>query len=151
MSGSTNVNAHGTRVVVGRIGRSRRGGTRPAGSEAATPSMPPGPPRVVRVLALAISIQQAIDRGEIRDLAAAARKFGLSRARLTQISDLALLSPRIQEAVLAMRTEEGAEPIVERRLHDLLSYDSWTFQEAAWISTVAFRTGALPKTEEEGR
>jgi hypothetical protein len=51
-------------------------------------------------LALAHVIQRAIDRGEIRDQAEAARMFGLTRARLTQIMDLKLLAPDLQEEIL---------------------------------------------------
>jgi hypothetical protein len=40
------------------------------------------------MLALAHQIQGAIDRGELADQAEAARRLGLTRARLTQVIDL---------------------------------------------------------------
>lgn len=138
MSEPTNAIAHGTRVVVGRIGPTRRCGARPAGGEAAASSIPAGPPRAVRLLALAISIQQAIDRGEIRDLADAARRLGLSRARLTQIGDLALLSPRIQEALLMAADGDGVL-VSEQDLRGLLRLESWPLQDAVWPGMVAAR------------
>ena len=47
------------------------------------------------MLALAHKIQQAIDGGVVRDRAEVARRLGLTRARVTQLLDLALLAPDI--------------------------------------------------------
>ncbi|MBK8100634.1 MAG: hypothetical protein IPK26_26390 [Planctomycetes bacterium] len=60
---------------------------------------------IARRIALAHHIEALIERGDLRDYAAAARRLGLSRARLTQICDLALLAPDIQAAVLLGRVE----------------------------------------------
>ena len=84
------------------------------------------------MLALAHGMQRAIDRGEIGDQAQAARRFGITRARVSQIFDLTLLAPAIREAVLGMEAVEGAEPLSERALRDLCRHDSWHQQEAAW-------------------
>ena len=53
------------------------------------------PARVAIMLALAHKIQQAIDGGVVRDRAEVARRLGLTRARVTQLLDLALLAPDI--------------------------------------------------------
>ena len=58
------------------------------------------PARVAVMLALAHKIQEAIDRGVVQDQAEAARRLGVSRARLTQLLDLTLLAPGIQEELL---------------------------------------------------
>lgn len=69
--------------------------------EDAKPAVPE--PRVApirRRIALAHYLDAALERGELGTLADAAAQLRLTRARLTQISDLALLAPDIQEAVL---------------------------------------------------
>ena len=49
-------------------------------------------PRVARLLALAHKIDSMIKDGELRDLAEAARVVGITRARMTQLMNLLLLS-----------------------------------------------------------
>jgi hypothetical protein len=51
-------------------------------------------------MALAIKFQDMVDRGEVRDYADLARLGYVTRARLTQIMNLLLLAPDIQERVL---------------------------------------------------
>jgi hypothetical protein len=51
-------------------------------------------------MALAIKFQDLVDRGEVRDYADIARLGYVTRARLTQIMNLTLLAPDLQEAVL---------------------------------------------------
>jgi hypothetical protein len=76
-----------------------------------------GPRRVARLLAFAHETERRIENGEIADRAAAARMLGVSRARLTQLLDLALLAPDIQEEILFEEVEPGYDPINERDLH----------------------------------
>ena len=68
------------------------------------------------MLALAHKIQQAIDRGAVQDRAEVSRRLGLMRARITQLLDLTLLAPNIQEWILLAEAVDGLEPISERRL-----------------------------------
>ena len=74
------------------------------------------PAKVAQMLAMAHHLQSMIDRGEIRDRAELARRLGISRARVTQILDMTLLAPGIQEEVLFMEAVDGKEPISERQL-----------------------------------
>ena len=53
-------------------------------------------------MALAIKFQDMVDRGEVRDYAEIARLGYVTRARLTQIMNLLLLAPDIQEHLLAL-------------------------------------------------
>jgi hypothetical protein len=76
-----------------------------------TPPAMDGPSRAALMLALAHHLQRAIDAGDIRDQAEAARRLGMSRARLTQLLDLALLPPSIQIEVL-----DGTAATSERSL-----------------------------------
>lgn len=70
--------------------------------------------KVAQRLALAHHLQAAIDRGAVADRAAVARKLGLTRARLTQLLELLLLTADLQDAVLALEAVDGAEPMAER-------------------------------------
>jgi hypothetical protein len=69
-------------------------------------------PRVTRLLVQSHHFRRMLDRGEAADLADLARRFGLSRGRITQIMDLTLLAPDIQEAILFLPPiPRGAEPL----------------------------------------
>jgi hypothetical protein len=57
-------------------------------------------PRITRLMALAVKFQTMIEQGEVRDYADLARLGYVTRARLTQIMNLLLLAPDIQEQVL---------------------------------------------------
>ncbi len=70
---------------------------------AVVPQKPPSP--IARRIALAHHVHGLIERCELRDLAHAADRFGITRARMTQIADLALLDPSIQTAVLLGQCE----------------------------------------------
>ena len=90
-------------------------------------------PRVARRLALAHNIDAKIRAGEFRDLADAARAIGVTRARMTQIANLLLLAPEIQEAILALPpTLAGRDSITERTLRDVVIECSWEDQRRLW-------------------
>jgi len=72
------------------------------------------PARVAIRLALAHRIEQAIREGKLKDRADAARRLGLTRARLTQICDLTLLPVAEQEMILFLEAVDGIEPVSER-------------------------------------
>lgn len=115
------------RVVVGRIERVRRGKWTAFEVDVPKPVAAPMPARVALTLALAHGIQRAIDAGEIRDQAEAAQKLGMTRARVTQLLDLTLLAPRIQEAVLGVM-DIRSEPVTERILRRICRHESWWLQ-----------------------
>ena len=71
-------------------------------------------PRVARLLALAHRIDRMVHDGEIRNLSEAARRLGLTRARVTQVMNLLLLAPEIQEAILE-RTHPSLPSSMTRR------------------------------------
>lgn len=90
---------------------------------------PPGIPRITRLMALAIKFQDMIDRGEVRDYADLARLGYVTRARITQIMNLLLLAPDIQEVILfhphgALRSEG----LSERALRGVGSNECWGTQ-----------------------
>jgi hypothetical protein len=62
--------------------------------------LPPAIPRLTRLMALAIKFQDMVGQGQVRDYADIARLGYVTRARLTQIMNLSLLAPEIQEGIL---------------------------------------------------
>ena len=88
---------------------------------------PPRIPRVARLMALAIKFQDMVDRGEVRDYADLARLGYVTRARLTQIMNLLLLAPDIQERVLFGIQSNGGS---ERALRAVCSEVYWPDQRS---------------------
>ncbi len=80
-----------------------------------------GTATIARRIALAHHIEASIERGELRDYAEAAERLGLTRARVTQICDLALLAPHIQAAVLLGHVEPRDRHLREVGRHTLWS------------------------------
>jgi hypothetical protein len=101
------------------------------------PEPPNGPkpgsriPRITRLMALAIKLQEMIDRGEIQDYVDIARLGYITRARASQIMNLTLLAPDIQEAILEW---DGAGPndLREQHLRPVIKLAHWGAQRAAW-------------------
>lgn len=90
-------------------------------------------PRVARLMALAIKINGLIETGAIADQAEAARIGHVTRARMTQIMNLLLLAPDIQEAILILpRTFRGRDPIVETHLRPIVAERCWQRQRQMW-------------------
>jgi hypothetical protein len=98
------------------------------------PALPPGRvPRVSRLLALALRWQQLLRAGGIADYAALARLGHVSRARVSQIMNLLVLAPDIQEALLFLpRTEQGRDPIHLGQLQALAALRDWRQQRRRW-------------------
>lgn len=90
------------------------------------------PAKVAQQLALAHHLQEAIDQGTLTDRADVARRLGLTRARVTQLFDLLMLAPDIQEAILGLEAVDGVEPMAERALREVVSARSWAEQRARW-------------------
>ncbi len=90
-------------------------------------------PRVSRMLALAHKIDAKIRAGELRDLADAASSMELTRARVTQITNLLLLAPEIQTAILELPlVTSGRDPISERQLRPIVAEADWQRQMELW-------------------
>jgi hypothetical protein len=90
-------------------------------------------PRVARLLGLAHRIERMIHEGELKDWADAARLVGVTRARMTQIANLLLLAPHIQELLLAGSSVVASDDRVsEHVLRSVVSDASWEQQERQW-------------------
>ena len=100
-------------------------------------------PRVTRLLALAHKIDGMIRAGEIKNWAEAARLLGVTRARMTQIANLALLAPIIQEMILNLSPhEEGRHRVSEHDIRPLVRFVEWTMQHRAWPQLTRHNTSS---------
>jgi len=87
------------------------------------------PPRVACLLALAHKLEGLVRSGEVRDYADLARLGRVSRARMSQILNLLLLAPSIQEYLLLLPPQPPGEPrITERDLRVVLREPRWDRQ-----------------------
>jgi hypothetical protein len=74
-------------------------------------------PRVSRLMALAIRLDELIRSGQVTGYAEVARLGHVTRARLSQIMSLLCLAPDLQEEILILpRTLKGRDPIQLRHL-----------------------------------
>lgn len=90
-------------------------------------------PRVTQVLALAIQVQDMIERGEARDYADLARLGCLSRERMSQIMELIWLAPDIQRAILEFpATRTSRFPVSEAAVRRIAANLRWEEQRVLW-------------------
>src|SRR2546425_11215479 len=75
-------------------------GSVPAPSKTASAS---SVPKITRLLVLGHHFERLVRDGVVKDYAEIARLTGLTRARVTQIVNLTLLAPDLQEAILLPR------------------------------------------------
>ena len=104
--------------------------------------VPPAPvkdpmPRIARLLALAHKWEGMVRRGEVESYAEMARLTELTPARVTQICNLTLLSPEIQDQLLNRRISERR--VSEGHLRTVLGHPAWSGQRAAWVGRQASR------------
>lgn len=91
-------------------------------------------PRVTHVLALAIQLDDMLQRGLAKDHADLARLGCLTRERISQIMKLLWLAPDIQREVLSLpRTPGGRFRISEAALRRVAAAISWREQRRRWV------------------
>jgi hypothetical protein len=95
------------------------------------------PARVAQMLALGHRIQAALDSGEYKDQAAAARALGVTRMRVTQLLNLTFLAPDIQEEILFMEAVAVQEPLAGRELREVVRSEHWADQRRAFQGALA--------------
>ena len=109
----------------------------PTAAEARAAAPPPCPPgrvaKAARWLALAIVLEERLAAGTLADAATVARAARLSRARVSQVLNLALLAPDIQEAVLDLpRVAAGRDPVTLGELQPVALTLDWREQRRLW-------------------
>ncbi len=104
------------------------------GAEEAVPKVPTGRiPRISRFMALAIHYEELIRAGHVSDFADLARLGHVTRARVTQIMNLRLLAPDIQEELLFLSTTtKGRDKTHLKELQPIVANASWNKQRQCW-------------------
>ena len=87
-------------------------------------------PRITRLMALAIKFEAMVERGEVRDYADLARLGYVMRARLTQIMNLLLLAPDLQEELLLLSAT--TRTVQERDLRNVVKLAEWQDQRKSF-------------------
>ena len=140
MDGSDAHGGHGvqtsaTRVFTGRLRRVRDGRRWTFKEQAPEPTAAKPsrrPARVAQMLALAHRLQAALDHGQYKDQAELSRHLGLTEARVTQLLDLTLLAPDIQEGIVFLEALGGVEPNSEHALRAIVRLRQWCEQRHVW-------------------
>lgn len=90
-------------------------------------------PRVSRLMALAIRLERMLRTGEVPDLTELARLANVTQPRMSQILNLNMLAPEIQEELLFLPpTEIGKPTINEKLLRPLTAVIDWEKQRRHW-------------------
>jgi len=113
---------------VGRSGRQAL----PPGEE--KPAWPPGRvPRVARLMALALRLDELVRTGQVASYSALAALGQVTRARISQILSLLHLAPDIQEALLFLPpTLRGRDAIILADLMPIAACIDWRKQRRLW-------------------
>ena len=94
----------------------------------------PRPANVAVLLAFAHHVQHMIDEGRITDRAEVARRLNWTRARISQVMNLLLLAPDIQEKVVFL---EASSRLTERGLRTVVCHEVWQEQRRVWLDLLA--------------
>ncbi|ACY13385.1 hypothetical protein [Haliangium ochraceum] len=137
---------NGAIVVTGRLFRHGGGNGRPhrfTGKPA--PSAPPPtrrPARVAQMLAFAHRVDGEVERGDFESRSAAARHYGMTTGRITQLLSLLWLAPDVQEDVLFLEAIDGREPVSGQALEKIARIADWSEQRRGWREV---RRGRRPR------
>jgi hypothetical protein len=104
-------------------------------------------PRITRLMALAIKFQEMVNPGEVLDYADLARLGYVTRARVTQIMNLALLAPDLQEELLFATEAAGA---TERAFRQIITFVDWDEQRKRWKQVQAPATQKSMMSTDSG-
>ena len=112
-----------------RVRHKRKGQKAFGQAEVQSPAAPPKVPRVSRLMALAIRFDRLIRDGHVKDQTELAALGHVTPARLSQIMNMLLLAPDIQEAILFLEpTKRGRDRIKERDLRPIAVVPDWRAQ-----------------------
>jgi hypothetical protein len=120
-------------IQVGATFHKKRVGKHIAMVEGPPPTVPDRPkgrlPRITRYMALAIYYEDLIRQGHVHDYAEIATLGHVTRARVTQIMNLRLLAPDIQERLLiAERIPAGRDAVCLREVQTVAIEPNWETQ-----------------------
>jgi hypothetical protein len=116
---------------------------RPIVAASSQPAAPPSPepapigqvPRITQLLVLGYHFERLVREGVVQDYAEIARLTGLTRARVTQIVNLTLLDPRIQERILFLTVADAkCMQGFERDFRVVLLPSDWKEQKRRFLT-----------------
>jgi hypothetical protein len=118
--------------------RCGRGSRKEMRSGVEKPMLPPGRvPRVARLMALALRLDELVRTGQVGSYSALASLGQVTRARVSQIVNLLCLAPDIQEALLFLPpTQRGRDPIILADLLPIAAAFDWRKQRRLWRQLV---------------
>jgi hypothetical protein len=130
-------------IQVGATFHKKRVGKHIAMVEGPLPTAPKRPkgrlPRITRYMALAIYYEDLIRQGHVHDYAEIATLGHVTRARVTQIMNLRLLAPSIQEQLLNLsRIVSGRVEWSLRDFQSIALEQDWQTQRERWSSISSF-------------
>ena len=98
--------------------------------EGSPPELPRGRvPRIARLMALAIRFDELIRTGRVKNQLQLAKLGGVTRQHVTQIMNMLLLAPDIQEAMLTLsRVERGKEAVNLKGMQAVARVVDWREQ-----------------------
>ena len=113
------------------LGRCERKGAAPGEEK---PSLPVGRvPRVARLMALALRLEELVRTGQVGNYTELASLGHVTRARICQIMSLLHLSPDIQEALLFLPpTLRGRDAMILADLMPIAACMDWRKQRRLW-------------------
>ena len=96
-------------------------------------------PRITRYMALAIYYEDLIRKGHVYDYAEIATLGHVTRARVTQIMNLRLLAPDIQEELITLdRVIKGRDSLSLRQFQSIALDNDWKRQRKQWQALAAY-------------
>ena len=115
----------------------------------AIPAVTSRVPRIARLMALAIRMENLIRAGGIIDYSQLAQLGHVSRARITQIMNLLLLAPDIQEQILLLLPASGRrDPVRLAQLQPIARIPHWGQQRRLWATIFAgMPPGSVPPNQ----
>ncbi|MEQ1828428.1 MAG: hypothetical protein ABL921_20875 [Pirellula sp.] len=129
-------------IQVGATFHKKRVGKHIAMVEGLPPTAPERPkgrlPRITRYMALAIYYEDLIRQGHVHDYAEIATLGHVTRARVTQIMNLRLLAPDLQERLLFLiRIVGGRDVLCLRRIQPIALEPDWRKQRDCWNEVIS--------------
>jgi hypothetical protein len=117
-----------------QITREAHGRQRVAVASSDVPPVEPGRvPRISRLMAVAIRLERLLRTGEVSDVMELARLGHVTQPRMSQILNLTLLAPDIQEELLFLaRVSTGKASIHEKMLRPIVLEIDWDKQRRMW-------------------
>lgn len=97
------------------------------------PLLPVGAPRISKLVALAIKMEAMLQSGQVENLMQLARLCHVTQPRVSQILNLTLLAPDIQQELLFLpEVDQGKSSIHEKMLRPICAQRDWKVQRKMW-------------------